>query len=630
MPASDVTIILTLEDIPVATIYNINIASVVGGTATITTDPATEAEEDEIVTITISDIEAGKQFASLVVNDQDDNNITLTTITLGVEYSFQMPASDVTIILTLEDTQPAIVIDEQPQSQSICQGDATTITVDAYTNTSETLTYQWYFNEEEIASEISNSIIVSEAGEYYCLLSAGSETLATDIATITIIVPNPELDALVLICEGEETTLNPGEFTYYLWSNESTEASITINSANTYSVTVTDSNGCTATAETEVQIADSPEEFSFQNQSVCFGLTVALEGPVADEYEYLWNTGETTYSINVTNNGTYTLTVTNTAGCSRTSSATLSFENMVIFDLTEEYDSDTIMTCNNVPNVKLGPLTIGETFLWSDGSNKRSLKVTQTNWYSVTVTDANGCVGIDSAYVQFNPMPEIELGNNVSFCSGNSLELTVQEDNCTYEWNTGENTQSITITTTGTYACTVTTEYGCVTTDSMSLTIYMNPNVNLGEDFEMYENQTVILTTQFGHATYEWSLGDEYNEHFALINAKDLQLGANTVSVTVTTINGCEDSDSVVITVLEGVNVNTQNAEMFHVFPNPTTGMIHVNGENIQNIRLFDSLGRMVLSTKNNVFDISSYADGNYTLIISTDDNNYKTKIIKQ
>ncbi len=87
---------------PVPT-YNITIASVVGGTATVTTDPADAAAAGTTVTVNISNIQEGKQFHSIAVTDADGNPVTTTEKTPGSQYTFTMPTKAVTITVTLED-----------------------------------------------------------------------------------------------------------------------------------------------------------------------------------------------------------------------------------------------------------------------------------------------------------------------------------------------------------------------------------------------------------------------------------------------------------------------------------------------------------------------------------------------
>ncbi|MCC5910450.1 MAG: S-layer homology domain-containing protein, partial [Clostridiaceae bacterium] len=82
--------------------YEINTA-VLGGTATVTTDPATEVEEGITVTVTITDIEGGKQFKSIEVTDANSTAVATTEVSAGASYTFTMPAKAVTITIELEE-----------------------------------------------------------------------------------------------------------------------------------------------------------------------------------------------------------------------------------------------------------------------------------------------------------------------------------------------------------------------------------------------------------------------------------------------------------------------------------------------------------------------------------------------
>ncbi|NLU51222.1 MAG: hypothetical protein GXX09_12655 [Syntrophomonadaceae bacterium] len=87
--------------VPAPTTYNITVADVVGGTATVSADKTTAAE-NETVTVTISNIESGKRFKSITVVDADNQAVTTTEVTAGQKYTFTMPAKAVTVTVELE------------------------------------------------------------------------------------------------------------------------------------------------------------------------------------------------------------------------------------------------------------------------------------------------------------------------------------------------------------------------------------------------------------------------------------------------------------------------------------------------------------------------------------------------
>jgi hypothetical protein len=98
----DTTVSVTYEAIPLPK-HVITIAPVKGGTATVTTDPADEAEAGETVIVNIADIQGGKQFKSISVKDANDGSIETTVVTKGKRYSFTMPDKAVTVTVEVKE-----------------------------------------------------------------------------------------------------------------------------------------------------------------------------------------------------------------------------------------------------------------------------------------------------------------------------------------------------------------------------------------------------------------------------------------------------------------------------------------------------------------------------------------------
>ncbi|NLL18759.1 MAG: leucine-rich repeat protein, partial [Clostridia bacterium] len=88
--------------------YPITIADVIGGTATVTTDPAAFAEEGVTVTVKIDGIQSGKQFKAIGVTDAASNDVAVTQVTAGKQYTFTMPAKPVTVSVELQDASIAV------------------------------------------------------------------------------------------------------------------------------------------------------------------------------------------------------------------------------------------------------------------------------------------------------------------------------------------------------------------------------------------------------------------------------------------------------------------------------------------------------------------------------------------
>jgi hypothetical protein len=212
------------------------------------------------------------------------------------------------------------------------------------------------------------------------------------------------------------------------------------------------------------------------------------------------------------------------------------------------------------------------------------------------------------------------------FCNGLNAEITAPES-VSYLWNTGETTQSITIETAGTYTCTITDENACSNSDALTLSILPAPIVDLGEDIVVDEDQVLIFGTQLGHTEYLWSTGATTD--FIVVNASNLKWHKY-ISVTVTGSNGCYVSDEVIVTVIPGASVETEIANKFTVYPNPSNGIINITGDNIENVNIFDCLGREIISTNLTQIDITNLSNGVYTIVISGNNQKYASKLIKQ
>jgi len=103
--------------------YDITVADVVGGTALVSTSPNIEAAEGETVTVNISAIEAGKQFSSITVTDASSGSVSTTEQAAGAAYTFNMPASAVTVTVEVESITPASPV----AAAVIASGDTITI-----------------------------------------------------------------------------------------------------------------------------------------------------------------------------------------------------------------------------------------------------------------------------------------------------------------------------------------------------------------------------------------------------------------------------------------------------------------------------------------------------------------------
>jgi len=177
----------------------------------------------------------------------------------------------------------------------------------------------------------------------------------------------------------------------------------------------------------------------------------------------------------------------------------------------------------------------------------------------------------------------VDVGPDQAFCDVESYDITAEVDGidptqATYLWNTGETTQTITVTTSNTYTCEVTFDT-CTLDDSTTVEFNENPIIDLGDDFETCFENTVILDATpsnypAGAATYEWSL-----DGVVIAGATDPTLTV-TVGGTYTafvTVGICSSNDTIVISPRTDLEVSL--GDDFKSCPNEPQTLTAVTSE---------------------------------------------------
>ncbi len=356
-------------------------------------------------------------------------------------------------------------------------------------------------------------------------LSAPSVVIAADYTELTCDVTTATLTAQVT---GGIAPLS------YLWSTGATTQAIDVTAPGAYSVTVTGANGCTdtdgiaITQDISVPSVTIPEpaQLTCDLTSVTLtaqtGLVAAADaGPL----EYLWSTGATTQSIDVTAPGLYSVTVTSPNGCSDSAQVTVSQDiaapsvniDAPVVELTCEVTTATL-TAVLEPETGTGPFS----YAWSTGATTQSIDVTAPGTYSVTVTGANGCSDDASVTItQSTDKPELTIVAPVTHltCDVQSATLSASVTAgtgvgpFTYAWSTGATTQVISVSAPGSYSVTVTGANGCSSTANVVITQDITPPaVQIAAPAPLSAAVTSVLldasvTAGTAPFAYSWSTG---------------------------------------------------------------------------------------------------------------------------
>ena len=161
------------------------------------------------------------------------------------------------------------------------------------------------------------------------------------------------------------------------------------------------------------------------------------------------------------------------------------------------------------PGLFAGPVN----YLWSDGSTGVNYVIDSTEQVIVTVTDAQGCVGIDTVNTTWIQIPVVNLGTNTSFCQGQTITLNAFWPNATYLWQDGSTNSSLVAATTGSYIAEVSVS-GCTGTDKVDLIFDPVPLINFGNDTTLCKGIPLFLDATTPNANYTWQDGSTNAYYF--------------------------------------------------------------------------------------------------------------------
>lgn len=509
-------------------------------------------------------------------------------------------------------------------------------------------------------------LIRNEITNAACLAVCG-----TPCATVSTTGSNPNCFGSATGSATASVTGGTSPYTY-AWSNGGTSASISNLAAGTYTVTVTTATGCTATGSRVVTqptaIATSTAitpATNGQNNGV-IDLTVSGGTPA---YTYIWSNGKTTQDINGLAPGTYTVTVTDSKGCTATKSATVPTGTGTPITLSFAVTNATSGSSNGAIDLTVSGGTSPFSYLWSNGATTQDLANLAAGTYAVTVTGANAASATGSATVGTNEnggCTSATLPHSQSFENG--LGTWSQATNDQFDW--AINSGSTPTNNTGPTGAFNGTKYiyAEATNNSNKTAYLLSPcfnvagiaNYQISFAYHMKGTQMGTLRLQYainGGSTWltAWTKsGNQGN------NWKTQAVNFNSSGVTSirfrfsASINGnlsdiCVDNVGVVqignAPIGDGeqvpmVNIGGEIEQDLTVFPNPAADFLVVNvgAAKAQDGRLIvtDHLGQSILQQKLSLaegfnqfdLDLSGYPAGMYFLGIVADDFKKVEKII--
>lgn len=401
----------------------------------------------------------------------DINNLNAGTYTITVHDANQCV---VTKTFTVSNNTGNLTISNSQITDAVCGNAQGTIDI---TPAGGTLPYSYLWSNSSSTQDISGIL----AGVYSVTITDGNGCSLTNSFTVNNNTGNLSQSAVITneFCNNNfgainlTVTGNTGALTY-LWSNGAITQDLSGRSAGTYSVHITDANGCQLNSGWYT-IIDQPGTLAINSVVITNencnnnqgGINLTVSGGGAP-YTFSWSNGATTEDISGLNSGTYSVTVTDIGGCN------VSSTNNIVFDTPGTLNVQTNLINNEICGNNNGSIyvtpsggTTPYTLSWSNGSLAEDNLNLAAGTYTLNVSDANGCL-YNHIETITNTSGTLQITNAVvtnENCNNNAggINLVISGGSApiTYSWSNTATTQDLSSLSEGTYSVTVTDNNGC-------------------------------------------------------------------------------------------------------------------------------------------------------------------------
>ena len=448
----------------------------------------------------------------------------------------------------------------------LCSGDTLIFNV---TTPTPGATYSW-IGPNGFTSSAMNPVLpnatTAAAGVYSMTITVGTQTSPAVTDTVVIHpLPVPGATNNSPQCIAGTVTFSGTGGTSYVWSGPNGFTSsiqnpsvtgFTFNNTGLYYVTVTDANGCTATANTNVTIYPHPVISASNNGPQCYGdsLGISATGGV----QFAWS-GPNSFTSSLQNpvlhnivtatGGIYTVTITDANGCTG-----ITTTNVIVNPLPLATATSNSPICDGTILLLTGGG--GSVYSWSGpngfNSTLQSPSIPNANvvaggTYTVTVTSSNSCVSTTTVNVTINALPTPIAGSNSPICSGDTLKLNVTGATGTYSWSGPGGFSSTVGNPDFPQATSVLSGlYTVIITDINGCTMVSSTNATVNTIYPGVANNTPICAgfnlnlTATGGVLYSWSgPGSFTSSQSNVIIPQSAPSNTGTYTVTITDANGC-------------------------------------------------------------------------------------------
>ncbi len=267
-----------------------------------------------------------------------------------------------------------------------------------------------------------------------------------------------------------------------------------------YEITV-EQGVCNRSDRVIITVQGGSEPVLTQETLLCPGelATVNVQNDFTD---YQWSNGSTDTIVQVPTGETVQLTVTHPTGCQ----TTVSYTPQALSAPAPELALQGAPICGGEAAI-IGVNQSFNAFEWSDGTTNSTLSVAVADTYYVTVTDINGCTGVDSIEVEAFDNPSVTITYPEDACVGDTVSLIPNESFSTYQWSNGVSEALNQVANSGNYTLTVTDNNGCSSDFEFPVTFHEIPVPDIQGDTTLCDGlpNTLTVVDENLYSSIVWS-----------------------------------------------------------------------------------------------------------------------------
>lgn len=474
---------------------------------------------------------------------------------------------------------PVPNINITPANPSICIGQTITLNGSGSPNT-----YSW--TGPSYSASTQNITVSPTTTTTYTLQSSGNcpgrDSVTVVVNPLPVITFSPPSASL---CAGDDVNVDAGSNTNsYVWTPSTGVTALTpsqdsVNLAplvtTTYNVTATTAQGCVSSSQITITINQNPVLIlSDDSLTICptstdtvfmQGATTYTWSPPNGGYNQLTPSGDQVEFLPV-GPATYTVIGTTGAGCADTASVFVDVSSNIIVSagMDDSICPGTVTVLTGAGATNYSWTASNSTTITNGNTATPTVAPTTTTDFYLYGTNQFGCFGEDTVTLYVRNLPPANAGADAAICLGDSIGLSAS-GGTGYSWAgnnivSGQATATPVVNPVATtdFIVTVTDQYGCVKDDTVMVTVNSIPTINAGSDAFICGTGTTLNAT--GGSTYQWSPATGLGSPNSATTTAN-PAATTTYVVVSQDVNGCESSDSLIVTVYPPLTVQVSTAD---------------------------------------------------------------------